>query len=333
MMSLLNSKPTDPIANPRVLKWKPTILFLIKRIAQFLDPIDGKIHCVTWTYTRIASPELPIFYYKCSLKISGQKVSEGFAVGWSPFRVLKLSLAEAWERYWAERYSKLVTTELPRFTSSNGFAAGENAESSIKAAREELIERYIFLESWKNQSGWKKVEIQGFLAKAVESALRNKGWELTLFALETLENNKVLAGKVTHSVFGLAFDTIYIGLDSNRSAYRAREFKLILSLLKSTAFRVGLKIDSAFVLPEKGQPNDHAAFYSNSENSRAFDLLSAGTEICAFGCDENDSIRTSLIVDVTQMPAVAVAFNLSWGDLTWGRQSIRGKNLWPHPLA
>lgn len=314
------------------VKWRPGIKFLFKRAAQFTDPIDGVKRNVAWAYTRISSPELPVFYYKCSLKVEGQPVSEGFAIGWLPIRVLKISLAEAWERYWADRYSKMSHDGLPRFRSSNGFASGEDRAAALRSAQEELIERYVFLQSWKSQSGWIKKETSGFIAGLIESILQSKGWKLSLFTIGSPGGVSVLAGYAKHDIYGVAFDTIYIGQNSQKSVFLAKEFKLVLSILKSTAFRIGITSDPIFVLPDKGTPNDHAKFYANPKNACAFESLTSTplVDLSDFG---GDSINTVSIIEASQLPAVAVAFNSSWEVLTWGKQSIGGTNPWPHPLA
>ena len=45
-----------------------------------------------------------------------------------------------------------------------------------------------------------------------------------------------------------------------------------------------------------------------------------------------ENIKTSLLVPTTNFPAVAISKHMKWPKLTWGTQSIRGENKWPHPL-
>ena len=133
---------------------------------------------------------------------------------------------------------------------------------------------------------------------------------------------------------GALFDCCYF---NNRRHRRDSFIKLIRSLAKSIALNRVIKTNKNWSLPEFGSPEDHSIYYSNPKNLDAFIFLDEASD------DKYNDIKIRLpnldkialfnVIGVSSFPAVAVSFNESWPELTWGKQSITRANPWPHPLA
>lgn len=323
--------------------WVGDEIFLNKRAAIWCFP-NGTSSPVKWKFTSYANVIMPFYIYSCELESMGKTVV-GSGSDDSPESAARKAFAEAWERLWMLLYndSGVLTVDLGESekipVSSNGFAAGATNEQAIQNSRNELIERAIFLRAWQSMEGWRPVRFKNLKNKVISFGLRLGGWNTHLFDIKSNAGN-VKACLLINPKRGAAFDVALF------KKYEGAESSLLRSVVRTTfAMRHTSTIAE---LPLKGRPEDHAAFYSNPENLKAFDFLLRSTnntkiKSCEDGSDgdkfksielpELGSIQTEQIVPAGTFPAVARSQNDRWEPLTWGKLSIKGNNPWPHPLA
>lgn len=325
-------------------KWEGTPAFLNSRAAQWIAP-DGQASLVTWKFTRYKGSLLPFFVYSCHLNAWGlNSIGSGRAA--TPDDAARKAFAEAWERLWMKTISDGLSVfpqpEFDRFklcSSSNGFAAGATAEMAAANSRTELIERAIFLQAWQSMSGWKRIAIRGIRSKVLALAMAAKGWKTYLFEIES-NCGLAMACLLLNPNLGATFD---IALGTNP---RETEIALLNSVVTST-FTI-TKDPGRNPLPLSGAPEDHFLFYTNPQNLEAFDFLTKPVRVgntsfkevlptdlktSAIQLPEPGRILTQEIVSAGTFPAVARSYNPEWQQLSWGKMSIKGTNLWPHPLA
>jgi hypothetical protein len=211
---------------------------------------------------------------------------------------------------------------------SNGFAAGKTNEDARFRARLELLERAIFLKAWQEKSGWKKASADNLKSRILSSFMRLRGWRSYLFEIES-NCGTVLALLMVHEKFGVRFDTKFLSDEQSVA-------NLFYSVIRMTLSQNRRQVDS---MPESGSPMDHLAFYSLEKNKVAFDFLiqtyrSKGKiKVHKLQLEFPEQVHTELLVEVGDFPAVARACHPTWDKLSWGMQSVKGLNQWPHPLA
>lgn len=311
--------------------WKPSHHFLKNGSAKFFCPIINKENSVFWSFTRIRLGKYPISFIQC--KMSGFSTNScGYGSSILINNALIASFAEAWERLWMLFLTSDNNTQFGKFTSSNGFAAGATEKLAITSSRYELIERYLFLRAWHEMKGWQKYSANGFKSRFLSLILSANNWHLNLYKISDNNLGSTLAGLAYNKQFGAIFDCIYL---QDKNKFKKNESKLLSSLIRSAALQSKYPLDMNWNLPEKGQPIDHSKFYRNPENSKAFDFLKniESQKKNFIFMSEYDNIKSKLILDVTNFPAVAVSYNDDWPELRWGTRSIMGENPWPHPLA
>ena len=103
---------------------------------------DGSSAVINWEFEKFESMN-GFTIIKCHMK-SENSQTEGYGTGFSTKNAYIRSFGEAWERL------ALTTLNKPKikFSSSNGFAAGQTLESAKEAAIAELIERETVQLSW-----------------------------------------------------------------------------------------------------------------------------------------------------------------------------------------
>ena len=114
------------------------------------------------------------------------------------------------------------------------------------------------------------------------------------------------------------------------------EQKLITSLSKMVQIHEQIKPNKNFNFPLDGDPLDQMRFYRNVENLKALDFLTheniSSDQLIELPC--HDQTKSKIIFEGSKtLPAVCFSYNEKWPKLTWGKNSIVGKNPWPHPLA
>jgi hypothetical protein len=307
--------------------WKPGLAFLrSQRSDVSLD--NGFNMPITWQFSEIGTARLPFHYIRCDMKLfEFETVGQGYST--SLVQAMRQALAEAWERMWLRIPQKFYQIKNFYFSSSNGFAAGANSSAALDSARDELIERSVILMAWQNMTGWQPTRPKSLTFKLLRSALINDGWTVRLFKIEEVTFGPVLAVLATHPEKGSIFDSKTIGI----LPIARCESKLIHSIFRSTFAQSKFHHDKN-ALPDSGGPQDQAAFYRNPSAIQAFEFLD---EIEAqqgiIELPDPQSIREKILFATASMPAVAVATHSKWPVLSWGKESIAGKNSWPHPLA
>lgn len=304
--------------------WTGTANFLSKGKANWIDSVGSAVE-INWNFIEYKSLRLPFITYECVM--SGWTFfSQGTGVAQNRNEAIRKAFAEAWERIWVKKLcnSKSWVDRHPDLylpMSSNGFAAGDTDLMAQTNARNELIERAIFLKAWSEKSGWQTINFKKLKNKITALGMRLKGFEPHLYSINS--NCGTVLACLCFFKKGISFDTkLVFALDDAETA-------VLHSVLKSSQIEQKT-IQSQ--LPEVGVPEDHLNFYATRSAREAFDFLSKSNSTL-IELQNVENITGELIVPAGQFPAVAYAFNAHWQPLCWGRKSITGGNLWPHPLA
>lgn len=292
---------------------------------------------LSWTFKKIQLKFKWLQFFECEIT-DGKISSHGYGHSFFIQRACEKALSESIERLYFKKQQKLD----PTIISSNGFAAAPTEKLARQNAIDELIERQILLLAWSSRQGWHRYELRSPLSKVLKSEIEKFGWRLKIFAITAkIETHLTLLCAIAHhEIFGTVFD-------SNLLHSRVSEIKLLQSIAKSACYAEIFKQRESPILPDIGKPNDHAEFYRNPKNDAAFDFLTKEdlgltahhvpkhklrkAEPIELSGAEETQIET--IFDQQTFRYVARANNKNWIPLNWGRQSIFGKNPFPHPLA
>lgn len=317
---------------PETHVWNPSVFWLRQGQARLNIPNSTRSESITWSFLTMPLQYAPITLVECKMSGFGISVS-GFGDGMLIKGAMIRAFAEAYERLWmlhlGDELNDLFGSK--GITSSNGFAAGPTAESALSNSRGELMERALMIEAWQSMRGWNRYSLTSALSKALAAVLEFHGWKIQTFHLREKDLGSALVGIARHPQHGATFDSKWI--PANQTAKQV-ELKLLRSILKIVRKKpVHSSEHSDF--PEKGIPNDQARFYSDlSHCAQAFSFLeNSSDQNEVITLSEPEKIISKLVIEATLFPAVAVSAHHNWTPLTWGKQSIRGKNPWPHPLA
>lgn len=299
--------------------WPGDLNFLMSKASLWEDP-NGTTIPVTWEFAQYTGGLFPFNFYECKI-IGFNETAVGHSVDRSDLKALQKAFAEAWERLWL-KHANNSNPAFSQVENSNGFAAGATNSMAQEKSREELIERAVLIQAWQQKTGWKKVKVQRFKNKLLRIGLALNGWKTHMFEVNSSVGN-VLTCFIIHKQLGAIFDSCFYS--------DLAEEKLLMSVAKNSYFQ---KIVDSVKLPSVGVPEDHRQFYSMPANSEAFQFLIKGdfSETPAKLFDV-DKISVTLLTPAQNFPAVSYASNPAWDKLTWGTQSIKGINSWPHPLA
>lgn len=309
------------VSNKTRSLWNPTLSLLRSGTASFEK---APVH---WRFTELTIPKIPMAFVECRLTFAGV---EAVGLGDSVFfkKAAIKALAEAWERAWMRKLYEGGRVEIK---SSNGFAAGRTAQDAVMSARAECAERAIFLSAWEQQRGWQGVSCKGVAANLLLSFLSQRAWKTSFYRIDGGSTGQVVAGLSVHPEFGAVFDTKFAGSVADASCFKG----LVRSLLRMAIVQERIGVDKTFTLAESAAPFDHMKFYRDPEHLKAFDFLRGidATQSLDFDSGEKGRTNCEILCDVSELPAVAYAYNNQWPMLQWGTKAIRGKNNWPHPLA
>ena len=279
---------------------------------------------IEWTFTQYTDRLFPFYFFECKMHGWGL-TSRGFSVSKNRLEAIKKAFAEAWERLWF-LHLNVLDTQIIKFSSTNGFAAGLDNKMALENSERELAERAVLLTSWFSKIGWRKAGFANLISNFLSKAINLKGWQVDLFDLNSNIGN-VKCGLLRHKTKGAVFDSCF---NSNN---KMAEEQVLLSLLKTLFFQT--ETNPEYVFPEIGNPDDHRKFYSNIKNISAFDfcdlLINANTSIYV---EHKEQTISKIVIDASvDFPAVAYSVNPFWPQLKWGKVSIAGSNPWPHPLC
>lgn len=270
---------------------------------------------IEWKLTHIRSKLMPFVFLKCEMT-GFETSSAGYGVSFEPQLAATKAFCEAWERLCVRKFCPGV--------SSDGFAAGLNCVDAAKRSREEKIERAVMLTAWREQSGWEQLSVSGLKTKWLGYIFRLKGWKTHFYRLRS-NVGTVHACVLTHSQKGAIFDCTFSASEDEW------EEKLFLSTLRTVFLPDEESLSS---LENEAQPSAHRRFYRNPTHLEAFEFLKNKNEpLSNIVLPQPERLETTVIVTESNFPAVCRATHPTWPTLTWGKQSIQGKNPWPHPLA
>lgn len=310
--------------------WKPDLLFFRRGASSFCNPSTRRTESIRWTFKQIKKFTYPITVTHCGLEGFGTKMS-GFGDGLFLKDSLIQSFAEGWERLWMRYLTQNGNTLFPGLENSNGYAAGRTSQEALDRSKGELIERALFLEAWTTRRGWCPYQLRGIWGKILCAILKAQGWRTRFFLFSDKNLGFVLGGLIQHKQFGAVFDAVYISDVSSISPF---ESKLLRSLIRCSPVKALAVSDLSWPLPQDGVPQDHSKYYADLANAKAFEFLDNPQSAEGdFDLPNPSEIVSKIIVPASQFPAVAVSFHPKWPKLKWGKQSIRGDNPWPHPLA
>lgn len=310
--------------------WKPHLLFFRCGEFHFYSPWNRKTEPIQWNFRQIKKIAYPITVTQCEFDGFGIKMS-GFGDGVFLKNSLIQSFAEGWERLWMRYLTQNRNTLFPGLENSNGYAAGRTSKEALDSSKGELIERAIFLEAWAARRGWRPYQLRSVRSKMLKAVLKTQGWRTRFFLFSDKNLGVVLGGLIQHKQFGAVFDAAYTPDIFSRASV---ECKLLRSLIRCSPIKALATSDLNWSLPQDGAPQDHAKYYADPGNDRAFEFLDDPKSAEGiFNLPNPSEIVSKIIVSTSEFPAVAVSFHSKWPQLQWGKQSIRGDNLWPHPLA
>jgi hypothetical protein len=307
-------------------KWKCTLRFLKKK--KYTPLVFGKNLELSWKIHSLSGLKLPFNFFSCQMKC-GEVITRGTGESVFPKLGMKKAFSESWERLWL-LHPSLQSEATLDVNSSNGFAAGATAPEALRRAKDELIERALLLKAWTEMKGWSRyfcsARSLGFLLAELKSA----GWSFDYFEIQSSMGHRTLFLLARHSEHGAVVDTQL----RNPQSPKLTEVKLTLSVMRSIQFLDFVPVVDFSGLPEKGVPIDHAAFYRNVEHLKAFDFLdSVSKPANVIDLKYTNSVSSLILYSGGEMPAIALATNQNWECLLWGKNSIRGTNPYPHPLA
>jgi len=314
--------------NERV--WKPDLLFFRCGEFHFHSPLIRKAEPIQWKFKQIKKTAYPITVTQCEFDGFGIKMS-GFGDGVFLKNSLIQSFAEGWERLWMRYLTQSGNTLFSGLENSNGYAAGRTSKEALGCSRGELIERALFLEAWTTRRGWRPYQPRSIRSKILRAIIKAQGWRARFFLFSDKNLGFVLGGLVQHKQLGAVFDAVYISDISLTSFF---ELKLLRSLIRCSPIKTLVASDLDWSLPQDGIPQDHAKYYADPGKTQAFEFLDNPKSAEGISNLPSPSeIISKIIVPASEFPAVAVSFHPEWPKLQWGKQSIRGDNPWPHPLA
>lgn len=275
-----------------------------------------------WKFTEYRNPLMPFRVFGCEMNGFGL-TSIGYGTSWNRDEAIDKAFGEAWERLWLLKFNRSRPHEVP--VTSSGFAAGLNLEESARAARQEKIERAVLLFAWSEKFGWSKSHCHSLRSYPLIAYLKLIGWTTNFFLLQS-NMGAVRACLLRHKSKGAFFDSAFAQNFSNSDE------KLILSVVKNV---LAMKPTDAQNFPDVGVPLDHEIFYSLPSNLEAFEFLDSVSSRpeTKIELQSPQLLIAEAVVNEPRFPAVSRASHPDWPELSWGRQSIRGANRWPHPLA
>jgi hypothetical protein len=272
---------------------------------------------ITWQLTKLTSNVMPFSFYRCEM--SGFDVrSFGNGVSFNAINAIQKAFCEAWER--------ICLFHFCPGESSDGAAAGLTREDAARRSNEEKIERAVMLECWRRQEGWIPYQPSSMRVTLFSHIFALQGWRINFFNLFS-NAGLVRACLFRHPQFGAAFDCAYV---STLTTDKDVDLKLVLSNLRVVYLP---KSEALKTLPNCAGPDEHRRYYQDPSHLSAFDFLEARSENASLILENLREVKTDVLVDESNFPAVCRTTHPTWPKLTWGTQSIQGKNPWPHPLA
>ncbi len=305
-------------SNPVFLRlWNPSLSYL--RRGHDLYSLQGAQSQITWGFSR---KRLPLFRSLVQCSMSGFGLTAlGFAEGFSVQAALAKGFTEAWERLWYQRVkSKQIGLPFP-VSSTNGFAAGPSSEFARIRSRLELIERAVIQTLWSERIPAPLIDTPPDIT-LTKLRLARRGWKVTVRQVDSLTLGVVLLGIAKHESHGIVFDSVHV--DSCQRAHQ----RLLFSLERM----IHADIAPLDVLPSVAGPLEHAAFYRNTNNASAFAFLE-GSGGGSVELNKPNALESIVLTSAGRFPSVVVSYHPDWPKLSWGTQSIYGKNIWPHPIA
>jgi len=312
MMSSSNGQPNT---------WSPNLKFL--KSGQITIDIGSLKENITWNFNNLKSFLPGITNIECEINAFGV-MAKGYGDGFSLHISLIKAFAEAFER-------AVMLAKCPEASSSNGFSAERNQQLAIYSSRNELLERSILLEAWKNKYAFSFHHHKSITVKFYELFLKQRKIKLEYFKINS-NAGEVLAVLAQHSNGQCLFDSTY--LVPMKKQTQDAERRLLLSVNRNLGVFDKCKLEAEWKLPEKGLPEDHRKFYLNPANKIAFDFLKKiNSNENRLILPEVEKIKSEVIFEHPGLPVVANSHHTKWKKLEWGKCSIDGINPWPHPLA
>lgn len=306
--------------------WRPSWSFLRRGAAVYTDQ-GGGAHEIEWSLADVAIGG-PFRVVTCEMRgfgVSATGVGDSLSARSGAIQ----AFAEAWERLWFRRLRhRLGRSDLG---SSSGFAAGASAQDACLASKRELVERAVLLAAWSERRGWRHVDGPGLLGRALLSKARRRGWRFSFWALTEATFGIVAVGWGEHPILGIVFDSVFVGPERHLAG---RLVKLSRALVRTSLLAAEDEIAAERPLPTVGDPSDHHVFYRDPKNLKAFAFFrDEARDMRDILLPDPASIVTNIIAEPTAFPAVALSKHRDWMPISWGAESIRGINTWPHPLA
>ncbi|WP_018686459.1 YcaO-like family protein [Actinokineospora enzanensis] len=164
--------------------------------------------------------------------------------------------------------------------SSNGLAAGPDADAAVVRATLELVERDAMMTAWRTSARGRYVELDETLdaeTADIVDALRGRGPAVEVYLLPTSRYGTTAVALALGD--GRRWPGVALGLGADRSP-RAAIRTAVLELAQTAPHLAGLLRDRQLVVPARPEAVremvDHAAFYFPTNRIAAFDRLRCG---------------------------------------------------------
>jgi thiazole/oxazole-forming peptide maturase SagD family component len=178
----------------------------------------------------------------------------------------------------------LAMTLLPEHLicqgTSNGLAAGTDAESATARATLELIERDAMMAAWHTGGKGRYVELDDTLdvdLRAIVDALTKQGTKVEVYLLSTSVYGVTAVALAIGD--GKRWPGVTLGLGADRSP-RAAIRSALMELAQTAPHLATLLRERAYAVPQQAEDVremlDHAAFYFPADRVVAFDRLRCG---------------------------------------------------------
>jgi hypothetical protein len=296
------------------MAWQPNLDFFNKGYAYFSNS-NLSHEKVIWSFIRHTSPLIKCGFYQCDMQGFDLR-STGYGTDQDSSKARLKAFAEAWERLWMIKMKGSGLAD-----NSNGWAAGRTENEAVERSKNELIERKLLIDAWKNRIGWRKKTFSQLRNRLISFGLNLRGWKIGLYEIKS----------------NLGDTTVIIAKDSSKgsicdSAFSTPEAeqKLLWNIIRNIEAHKPL---IHYDLPLIGNPLDHSKYYSCSKHNEAFDFLNNDSSTKNILIEHGEQIESRIVVSPGEFPAIALSFNHQWAPMSWGLQAISGNNPWPHPLA
>lgn len=296
--------------------------------------IDSKEIELNYTFSAFRATFKKLHFIECSINC-GEKSSFGYGEDFFSNRARAKAFSESWERFWMRYGNELIPgMDLSLIRNSNGFAAHPDTQKSILNSKLELIERAEVLSSWQRPGIWKREK--PFHIDLINSILNIQlamGWTFEIYTISSFEEYETRIALLTHPDQGVFFDSACLKKSNATLLSRIKtDLKLLNSTIRTLPF-FPHQMKSLDDMPLEASPDHHLNFYRNINHISAFDIHRKNSGSGKGVLKDLDLLKTNIIFQGQGLPTVCYSVHPNWPRLSWGKNSMKPNDIWPHPIA